>query len=93
VTIARQVRAGDLMMSNGRPLAHIAGPCALESRSHALETSHAPVEITAKLGLGFIYKTSFDKANRTSLTSDRGIGVHEGCRSWPRSMRHGVAPS
>ena len=52
-----------------------AGPCALESRAHALETSHALVELTRKLGIGLIYKSSFDKANRTSLGSARGLGL------------------
>jgi 3-deoxy-8-phosphooctulonate synthase len=69
---------GDLVIGNDRPLTLIAGPCALESRGDALETSHALVEITAKLGMGFIYKTSFDKANRTSLASGRGIGLRKG---------------
>src|SRR5690606_20237765 len=50
-------------------------PCALESRSHALEMSQALVEMTARLGIGFIYKTSFDKANRTSASSNRGLGL------------------
>lgn len=74
----RQVRIENLVIGNDRPLALIAGPCALESRCHALETSHALVEITTKLGMGFIYKTSFDKANRTSLASDRGMGLRDG---------------
>ena len=56
----------------------IAGPCALESRSHALEMSHALVELVGGLGIGLIYKTSFDKANRTSLLGNRGIGIKEG---------------
>ncbi|MEX1108133.1 MAG: 3-deoxy-8-phosphooctulonate synthase, partial [Dongiaceae bacterium] len=61
-----------------RPLAIIAGPCALESRAHALEVSAALKEITTKLGIGLIYKTSFDKANRTSANSARGIGMELG---------------
>src|SRR5690606_1900391 len=56
-----------------RPLALIAGPCQLESRQHALEMSHALVEIAGKLGMGRIYKTSFDKANRTSASGARGL--------------------
>jgi 2-dehydro-3-deoxyphosphooctonate aldolase (KDO 8-P synthase) len=55
----------------------IAGPCALESRAHALEMSQALKEITAKLGIGLIYKTSFDKANRTSLGGERGLGLEK----------------
>src|SRR5258708_19604799 len=71
----RHVNIGKLPLGNDRPAALIAGPCALESRAHALEMSHALVEMTAKLGLGLIYKTSFDKANRTSIEGARGLGL------------------
>jgi 2-dehydro-3-deoxyphosphooctonate aldolase (KDO 8-P synthase) len=71
----RHVHIGNLTLGNDRPVALIAGPCALESRAHALEMSHALVEMTAKLGLGLIYKTSFDKANRTSIDGARGLGL------------------
>ena len=71
----RHVRIGDLTLGNDRPLAVIAGPCALESRAHALEMSQALAEMAAKLGIGLIYKTSYDKANRTSLASERGLGL------------------
>jgi 2-dehydro-3-deoxyphosphooctonate aldolase (KDO 8-P synthase) len=74
-TAARHVSIGSLTLGNDRPMALIAGPCALESRGHALEMSHALVEMTAKLGLSFIYKTSFDKANRTAIESARGLGL------------------
>ena len=74
----RHVEIGDLTLGNDRPLVLIAGPCALESRAHALEMSQALAEMAAKLGVGLIYKTSFDKANRTSLASERGIGLEEG---------------
>jgi len=77
MTTPRHVRIGELVIGNDRPLTLIAGPCALESRAHALEMSLALKEITAKLGIGLIYKTSFDKANRTSLTSPRGLGLSE----------------
>jgi 2-dehydro-3-deoxyphosphooctonate aldolase (KDO 8-P synthase) len=60
---------------NALPLALIAGPCALESRSHAFDMASALKEIAAKLGIGFVYKTSFDKANRTSAASARGLGL------------------
>jgi 2-dehydro-3-deoxyphosphooctonate aldolase (KDO 8-P synthase) len=73
----RHVHIGNLTLGNDRPLALLAGPCALESRSHALEMSHALVELTARLGIGLIYKTSFDKANRTSISSNRGMGLAE----------------
>jgi 2-dehydro-3-deoxyphosphooctonate aldolase (KDO 8-P synthase) len=62
---------------NALPLTLIAGPCALESRDHALEMAHALREITAKLGMGFVFKSSFDKANRTSSASARGVGLDE----------------
>jgi 2-dehydro-3-deoxyphosphooctonate aldolase (KDO 8-P synthase) len=60
---------------NELPLAVIAGPCQLESRDHAFEMASALKEITARLGVGFVFKTSFDKANRTSATAARGIGL------------------
>src|ERR1700739_2746805 len=69
------VTIGAAKFGNALPLALIAGPCALESRAHALETAAALREIAGKLKLGFVYKTSFDKANRTSSTSARGMGL------------------
>ncbi len=74
----RHLSIGNLTVGNDLPLALIAGPCALEGRNHALEMSHALVELTEKLGIGLVYKTSFDKANRTSLKSNRGIGMEDG---------------
>ncbi len=71
----KRVRIGALDVANDLPLTLIAGPCAMESRQHALEMSQALCEMTGRLGLGFIYKTSFDKANRTSNSSPRGIGI------------------
>ncbi len=64
-------------IGNDKPLTIIAGPCALESRSHALEMSAALKEISEKLGIGLIYKSSYDKANRTSSKGARGIGLRE----------------
>jgi 2-dehydro-3-deoxyphosphooctonate aldolase (KDO 8-P synthase) len=69
------VTVGTARFGNALPLALIAGPCALESRAHAFEMAVALKEITAKLKLGFVYKTSFDKANRTSAASGRGVGL------------------
>ena len=68
-------KGGQLTLGNDLPLIIIAGPCALESRQHALEMSAAIAEVGRKLGIGMIYKTSFDKANRTSAGSARGIGL------------------
>jgi len=69
------VAVGKVKFGNGLPLAVIAGPCALESRAHAFEMAAALKEITAGLGVGLVYKTSFDKANRTSASSARGLGL------------------
>ena len=64
-------------IGNALKLSVIAGPCQLESRQHALETAHALAEAAEALGIGLIYKTSFDKANRTSVHAQRGIGLKE----------------
>jgi 2-dehydro-3-deoxyphosphooctonate aldolase (KDO 8-P synthase) len=69
------VAVGGVKFGNTLPLALIAGPCALESRTHAFDMASALKEIAAKLGVGFVYKTSFDKANRTSSASARGLGL------------------
>jgi len=69
------VTVGKARFGNALPLALIAGPCALESRAHAFEMAGALKEITGRLKIGFVYKTSFDKANRTSAQSARGIGL------------------
>src|SRR5579862_5375452 len=69
------VSVGKARFGNTLPLALIAGPCALESRAHAFDMAAALHEITARLNIGFVYKTSFDKANRTSAASARGLGL------------------
>src|SRR5690242_18929299 len=74
----RHVRIGGLPLSNDLPLVFIVGPNTLESRAHALEMSAALAEIASELGLGSGYKTSFDKANRSSVQSERGIGLKTG---------------
>jgi 2-dehydro-3-deoxyphosphooctonate aldolase (KDO 8-P synthase) len=68
------VTVGSVTFGNDRPISVFAGPCQMESRAHALEMGSALKEICTKLGLGLVYKTSFDKANRTSLTGRRGMG-------------------
>ncbi len=78
MTQTRHVKIGDLTLGNDLPMVLIAGPCALEGRSHALEMAQALTEMAGRHGLGLIYKTSFDKANRTSLKSNRGVGMDEG---------------
>jgi 2-dehydro-3-deoxyphosphooctonate aldolase (KDO 8-P synthase) len=69
------VKVGAVEVGNKKPLSIIAGPCALESRDHALEMASALKEVAQKAGVGLIYKTSFDKANRTSANSARGMGL------------------
>ncbi|NPC89346.1 3-deoxy-8-phosphooctulonate synthase [Gluconacetobacter entanii] len=72
------IRVGDLVIGNDRPFTLIAGPCQIESESHAMETADSLQAIARRLGIGLIYKSSFDKANRTSLNSARGIGAGRG---------------
>jgi 2-dehydro-3-deoxyphosphooctonate aldolase (KDO 8-P synthase) len=69
------VEAGGVLFANDRPISLLAGPCQMESRSHALEMASGLKEIAGKLGIGLVYKTSFDKANRTSLSGQRGVGL------------------
>jgi 2-dehydro-3-deoxyphosphooctonate aldolase (KDO 8-P synthase) len=71
------VSAGAVQFGNALPLAIIAGPCQLESRAHALEVASALKEIATRLKIGLVYKTSFDKANRTSASAARGIGIDQ----------------
>jgi 2-dehydro-3-deoxyphosphooctonate aldolase (KDO 8-P synthase) len=78
ISAPHHIRIGHVTVGNDRPLALIAGPCAIESRSHALEMAHGLTEMARKLGIGLIYKSSFDKANRTSIRSNRGVGMEEG---------------
>jgi 2-dehydro-3-deoxyphosphooctonate aldolase (KDO 8-P synthase) len=73
------VTVGKVVFGNDLPLALIAGPCQLESRDHALECAGALVETARSAGIGLIYKTSFDKANRTSISGQRGLG-------WEKSL-------
>ncbi|TKT79375.1 3-deoxy-8-phosphooctulonate synthase [Aquamicrobium sp. LC103] len=69
------VAVGSVTFANSAPLALIAGPCQLETRQHAFDMAGALKEITGRLGIGLVYKTSFDKANRTSLGGKRGAGL------------------
>ncbi|HRJ69847.1 MAG TPA: 3-deoxy-8-phosphooctulonate synthase [Beijerinckiaceae bacterium] len=69
------VAVGDVRFGNHLPLALIAGPCQMESRAHALETAAFLKDMAARLGIGLVYKSSYDKANRTSLGAARGIGL------------------
>jgi 2-dehydro-3-deoxyphosphooctonate aldolase (KDO 8-P synthase) len=69
------VEVGDVTFANAAPLALIAGPCQLESRQHAFDIAGALKEMAGRLGIGLVYKTSFDKANRTSISGKRGAGL------------------
>ena len=71
------VKCGKLNISNTNPFTLIAGPCQLENESHAVGIANKLKEITQKLDIGFVYKTSFDKANRTSLKGKRGVGLEK----------------
>ena len=71
------VAVGKACFGNDLPFALIAGPCALEGRGHALEMASALKEMTSRLGIGLVFKTSFDKANRTSVSAARGIGLSQ----------------
>ena len=78
ISAAPIVAVGSAKFGNDLPIAIIAGPCQLESRAHALEVASALKEIAARLGLGLVYKTSFDKANRTSVSAAQG--------TWPETV-------
>ncbi len=75
MAVAKHIKIGNVTMGNDLPLVLIAGPCQMESREHAFEMAEELIGITKKLGMGFIYKSSFDKANRTSLKATRGLGI------------------
>ncbi|MSP03697.1 MAG: 3-deoxy-8-phosphooctulonate synthase [Acetobacteraceae bacterium] len=87
----RIVRVGEIEIGNDRPFALIAGPCQIESEPHAMEVAGALVEITRAAGIPLIYKSSFDKANRTSAGAVRGVGLVEGLKVLARVReRYGV---
>ena len=71
------INCNGIKISNKNPLTLIAGPCQLESEQHSMDMAGKIKEITDKFNIGFVYKTSFDKANRTSLTSKRGAGLEK----------------
>jgi 2-dehydro-3-deoxyphosphooctonate aldolase (KDO 8-P synthase) len=86
------VTVGDVTFANDRPIAVFAGPCQMESRAHALEMASALEEIAARVGIGLVYKTSFDKANRTSLTGRRGLGIDKALAVFAEIReKHGLA--
>ncbi len=78
----KEVKIGNFAIGNKLPLALISGPCQIESRQHAIDMAGSLVEITSKLGINYVFKASFDKANRTSINSARGVGIEEGLRTF-----------
>lgn len=69
----------DVLFANDKPFSLLCGPCQLENRDHTLQTAERLRDICDRLGIGFVFKSSFDKANRTSIASTRGVGIDEGC--------------
>ena len=86
------IQISELTIGNDRPFTLIAGPCALESRDHAFEMCGALHELAVNLDIPFIYKTSFDKANRTSVTSQRGIGMDQALPIFEELRNHYGVP-
>lgn len=78
MSLQQTVILGDLEIGNSLPLVLIAGPCQIESAAHAMDTAAALAEICGEAGIGLIYKSSYDKANRSSIGSQRGIGMDKG---------------
>lgn len=79
-TPAREVRVGDVLFGNDHPLVVIAGPCQIETRDHALRIAEHMAAVCARAGAAYVFKSSYDKANRTSLAGRRGPGMEEGLR-------------
>ena len=78
----RTVKIGNFEIGNKLPIALLAGPCQIESRQHAIDMCGAMIEITKELGINYIFKASFDKANRTSINGPRGVGLEEGMKTF-----------
>lgn len=78
----RTIKIGNFQIGNHLPIAIIAGPCQIESHQHAVDLAGKMVELTNKLGVKYIFKASFDKANRTSINGPRGVGIDEGMKTF-----------
>lgn len=78
----RTVKIGNFQIGNKLPLSLISGPCQIESRQHAIDLAGKMVELTGNLGINYVFKASFDKANRTSINGARGVGIEEGMRTF-----------
>ncbi len=80
IRLNQEVKVKDLVFSNNSPITLILGPCQIESQTHADSICEQIMKITSEVGVNFVYKSSFDKANRTSIKSSRGIGIDEGLK-------------
>lgn len=78
----REIKVGNFKIGNHLPIALIAGPCQIESHQHAVDLAGKMVELTKKLGINYVFKASFDKANRTSINGARGVGLEEGMKTF-----------
>ena len=78
----KKIKIGNFEISNELPIAIIAGPCQIESKQHAIDIAGKMIEITNELGVNYIFTASFDKANRTSINSPRGVGIDEGMKTF-----------
>lgn len=78
----KTVSIGNFKVGNELPLSLLCGPCQIESRQHAIDICGSMIEITNKLGMNYVFKASFDKANRTSINGARGVGLEEGMRTF-----------
>lgn len=78
----KEVQIGNFKIGNKLPLAVLAGPCQIESRQHAIDLAGKLIEITKEVGINYVFKASFDKANRTSISGARGVGIDEGLRTF-----------
>lgn len=90
--VSKIVKVDQLEISNERPITLIAGPCQMESKDHAFEMCGALKQLTQRLGIQFIYKTSYDKANRTSLSGKRGLGIDKGLQVFSDIRDHFGVP-
>ncbi|MDX2083077.1 MAG: 3-deoxy-8-phosphooctulonate synthase [Rickettsiales bacterium] len=88
----KQIKFTNFSIANNLPLALIAGPCQMESRDHALKTAEELINITQKLNIGFIYKSSFDKANRSSIDGERGAGLEKTLPIFAEIKKHFNCP-
>jgi len=83
----KTIKIQNIEVSNDRPFVLLAGPCAMESLEHAIDSAETLIDITSRLNIPFVFKSSFDKANRTSVNSKRGVGLKEGVKIFAELKR------